>query len=75
MHLKKTFELRNPKYYKGVLLKIWKFMEVREKYMEVQEETAESKGWGWTVNISTKSDQKEIQTVLGLNLSLLSPFL
>ena len=47
-----------------MLLKIWKFMEVREKYMEVQEETAESKGWGWTVNISTKSDQKKIQTLL-----------
>ena len=62
--MKKTFELRNPEYYKSVLLKIWKFMKVREKYMKVQEETTESKGWGWTVNISTKSDQKKIQTLV-----------
>jgi len=36
---KKTFRLRNPKYYRRVFLEIKKFMEVGEKYMEVEEET------------------------------------
>jgi len=34
---KKTFELRNPKYYRR--LEYQKFMEVREEHMKVQEET------------------------------------
>jgi len=35
-----TSELCNPEYYRGAFLEIWKFMEVREKGMEVQEEAA-----------------------------------
>ena len=40
MNLKKTYGLRNPEYYRGVFLEIWKCMEVGEEYMEVREETA-----------------------------------
>jgi len=36
-----TSGLCNPEYYKGALLKIRKFMEVREEGMEVQEETVQ----------------------------------
>ena len=34
-----TSGLRNPKYYKGAFLEIWKLMKVKEEGMEVQEET------------------------------------
>jgi len=37
-----TSGLRNPEYYKGAFLEIWKLMEVREEGMEVQEETVQS---------------------------------
>ena len=38
-----TSRLYNPEYYKGAFFKIWKLMEVREKCMEVQEETVPNK--------------------------------
>jgi len=38
-----TFRLRNLEYYRGVFLKIQKYMKVREEGMEVQEETVFSK--------------------------------
>ena len=47
---KKTSGLHNPEYYWGVFLEIWKYMEVGEEYMEVQEETALNNWrWRWTV--------------------------
>jgi len=34
-----TSRLRNSEYYRRIFLEIWKFIEVREEGMEVQEET------------------------------------
>jgi len=42
-----TSGLCNPEYYRGVVLEIWKFMEVREEGMEMQEEAACRKKLPW----------------------------
>lgn len=37
-----TSGLRNLEYYRGAFFEIWKFMDIREEGMEVQEETVQS---------------------------------